>query len=170
MWSLGGGPWPLEPPPCPCANPTMIQGGPVAMPLTPSCQRQAGGPVPPFSLLYIFVASPQTTNKADISLSLRTLPRSAILTHFCTSVKPGSTLLLSRVHPIFVVPCKRVILGTNIRMYAAQAGGGACLCVLGCFSHACPTNVLHMSWMMYVVEILSTPWSALRTYLIVQLS
>ena len=45
VWSLGGGPWPLEPPPCPCANPTMIQGGPVAMPLTPSCQRQAGGPV-----------------------------------------------------------------------------------------------------------------------------
>ena len=45
VWSLGGGPWPLEPPPCPCVNPTMIQGGPVAMPLTPSCQRQAGGPV-----------------------------------------------------------------------------------------------------------------------------
>ena len=166
MWSLGGGPWPLEPPPCPCANPTMIQGGPVAMPLTPSCQRQAGRPVPPFSLLYIFVASPQTTNKADISLSLRTLPRSAILTHFHTSVKPGSTLLLSRVHPIFVVPCERV---TNIHMYATQAGGG-CLFVCfrlfySCMSYKCPAYVLDD-----VVEILSTLWSALRTHLIVQLS
>ena len=58
-------------------------------------------------------SSPQTANKADILLSLRTLPRSAILTHFRTSVKSGSTLLLSRVHPIVVVPCKHVNPGSN---------------------------------------------------------
>ena len=58
-------------------------------------------------------SSPQTANKADILLSLHTLPRSAILTHFRTSVKPGSTLLLSRVHPIAVVPCKHVNPGSN---------------------------------------------------------
>ena len=58
-------------------------------------------------------SSPQTANKADISLSLHTLPRSAILTHFHTSVKPGSTLLLSRVHPIFIVPCEPVNPGSS---------------------------------------------------------
>ena len=58
-------------------------------------------------------SSPQTANKADISLSLHYLPRSAILTHFPTSVKSGSTLLLSRIHLIAVVPCKHVNPGSN---------------------------------------------------------
>ena len=55
-------------------------------------------------------SSPQMANKTDILLLLHTLPRSAIITHFRTSIKPGSTLPLSRVHPFFVVPCERIDL------------------------------------------------------------
>ena len=59
-------------------------------------------------------SSPQMANKTDILLSLHTLPRSAIITHFRTSIKPGSTLPLSRVHPFFVVPCERIDLCSNL--------------------------------------------------------
>ena len=59
------------------------------------------------------ISSPQMAYKADILLSLQILPCFVILSHFCTSIKPGLTLLINRVHPIYVVPCERVNLGSN---------------------------------------------------------
>ena len=57
-------------------------------------------------------SSPQTASKTDILLSLHTLPCFAIWTRFtCTSVKPGPTLLLCRVHSTSAVPCESINLG-----------------------------------------------------------
>ena len=95
-----------------------------------SCKKEAFGSSP---RLITGSNSLLKGSKADVALSLYTLPHFSILTHF-TPQLPGSTLLQSRVNRTSIVPCERVNLhGLNpgsphFRHGPCERGIGSIMC------------------------------------------